>query len=85
MHGRARSALGAGGVRTERGRHAIETMDLELRDARNSRNPGTTADLTAASIFVVLLTDEGWFGAEGEYPSRAGSGNVTSHAPVMPR
>jgi len=26
-----------------------------MRDATNTANPGTTADLTAAAIFVVLL------------------------------
>jgi triphosphoribosyl-dephospho-CoA synthetase len=30
-----------------------------LRDARNHSNPGTTADLVAATIFVVLLGG-GW-------------------------
>jgi triphosphoribosyl-dephospho-CoA synthase len=53
--GRARQVLAAGGVRSEAGRRAIEDMDRGLRDARNSGNPGTTADLTAAAIFVVLL------------------------------
>jgi triphosphoribosyl-dephospho-CoA synthase len=56
---RARVALAAGGVRTDEGRGAIDTMDRALRDARNSGNPGTTADLTAAAIFVVLL-EGGW-------------------------
>jgi triphosphoribosyl-dephospho-CoA synthase len=52
---RASAVCDAGGVRSEAGRRAIEAMDLTLRDARNSANPGTTADLTAAAIFVVLL------------------------------
>jgi triphosphoribosyl-dephospho-CoA synthetase len=30
-----------------------------MRDARNSLNPGTTADLTTAAIFVALLHG-GW-------------------------
>jgi hypothetical protein len=30
-------------------------MDVELRDAGHSKNPGTTADLTTAAIFVMLL------------------------------
>jgi triphosphoribosyl-dephospho-CoA synthetase len=30
-----------------------------MRDARNSHNPGTTADLTAAAIFVTLV-DQKW-------------------------
>jgi triphosphoribosyl-dephospho-CoA synthase len=56
---RGRSALAAGGVRSATGRRAIDELDLWLRDARNLNNPGTTADLTAAAIFVVLLRG-GW-------------------------
>ena len=56
---RARAVLAAGGVRSESGRRAIGEMDGALRDDRNSGNPGTTADLTAAAIFVVLL-GRGW-------------------------
>lgn len=52
---RAQQVLAAGGVRTDAGRQAIDDFDRGLRDARNSGNPGTTADLTAAAIFVVLL------------------------------
>jgi triphosphoribosyl-dephospho-CoA synthase len=52
---RARLALAAGGVRSPLGRRAIDDMDRSLRDERNSGNPGTTADITAAAIFVVLL------------------------------
>jgi triphosphoribosyl-dephospho-CoA synthase len=55
----AAGALAAGGVRSPAGRRAIEAMDRALRDARNITNPGTTADLTAAAIFVVLL-GRGW-------------------------
>ena len=53
---RAIDALGAGGVRTERGRRTIEQMDAALRTADNLANPGTTADLTTAAVFVELLT-----------------------------
>jgi triphosphoribosyl-dephospho-CoA synthase len=52
---RAQSALDAGGVRHAAGRRLIAEMDDAFRDGRNIRNPGTTADLTAASIFVALL------------------------------
>jgi len=55
----ARTALLEGGVRSAAGQRAIDEMDLRLRDARNAANPGTTADLTAAAIFVVLLGG-GW-------------------------
>jgi triphosphoribosyl-dephospho-CoA synthase len=51
----AREALEAGGVRSGPGREAVDAMDRALRDARNSNNPGTTADLTAAAIFVTLV------------------------------
>ena len=51
----ARQTLSAGGVRSTAGRRAIDEMDIGLRDARNLRNPGTTADLTTAAIFVELL------------------------------
>ena len=51
----ARAAIAAGGVRSAEGREAIERMDRGLGDARHIGNPGTTADLTAASIFVALL------------------------------
>ena len=54
----AREALEAGGVRSAAGREAIEGMDRAMRDARNSSNPGTTADLTAAAIFVTLISHE---------------------------
>ncbi|HET7427217.1 MAG TPA: triphosphoribosyl-dephospho-CoA synthase [Gemmatimonadales bacterium] len=52
---RARAVVDAGGVRSEQGRRALEALDAELRDATNSRNPGTTADLTCAALFVVIL------------------------------
>jgi triphosphoribosyl-dephospho-CoA synthase len=55
---RAATALAAGGVRTDEGRRAVGGMDAALRDARNSANPGTAADLTAAAIFVMLLDGE---------------------------
>lgn len=52
----ARGALEAGGVRSPAGRKAIDEMDASMRDDRNSNNPGTTADLTAAAIFVTLIS-----------------------------
>jgi triphosphoribosyl-dephospho-CoA synthase len=60
---RARLSLDAGGVRTVGGRQAIEEMDASLRGERHLRNPGTTADLMAAAIFVVLLTGHAWSSA----------------------
>lgn len=52
---RALEVQAAGGVRTPEGRQALAAFDAELRDARNSRNPGTTADLTCAALFVVII------------------------------
>ena len=58
---RARAVLDAGGVRTMSGRDAIAALDRELRDEANTLNPGATADLTGAAIYVVLL-EGGWRG-----------------------
>jgi triphosphoribosyl-dephospho-CoA synthase len=59
VHRRARLVLEHGGVRTPAGREAIAALDGDLRDPRNTRNPGTTADLTAAALFAALL-EGGW-------------------------
>jgi triphosphoribosyl-dephospho-CoA synthase len=56
---RAREVEDAGGARTEAGREALEAFDDELRSPNNAYNPGTTADLTCAALFVVILED-GW-------------------------
>jgi triphosphoribosyl-dephospho-CoA synthase len=61
---RARDVLAAGGVRTADGRRGIDDLDGLLRDAHNTANPGTAADLTAAAIFVVLVGG-GWSPASG--------------------
>ena len=55
----AAEALAAGGTRSEAGRVSISAMDASLRDSRNLGNPGTTADLTAATLFAALLVG-GW-------------------------
>lgn len=54
----AAAALEAGGVRTASGRHTIQEMDRALRRDGHAANPGTTADLTAAALFVLLLSGE---------------------------
>jgi len=56
---RARDVMRAGATRSEEGRRALGELDNELRDPKNRRNPGTTADLTCAAIFVVIL-EGGW-------------------------
>lgn len=60
----ARGALASGGVGSASGRRAIDGMDRRMRDSRHTANPGTTADLTAAAIFVVLLGG-GWNAGDG--------------------
>lgn len=52
---KAAKVLELGGLLTDAGREALFKLDSELRDPDNQLNPGTTADLTAASIFVALL------------------------------
>lgn len=52
---RAAAVLAEGGVRSPEGRRAIAAMDAALRSDRHDRNPGTTADLTTAAVFVALL------------------------------
>jgi triphosphoribosyl-dephospho-CoA synthase len=47
--------LAAGGMRSAAGRDELRAYDASLRDARNALNPGTTADLVAATLFVALL------------------------------
>jgi len=51
----AEEVLRQGGVLTERGRAALAHFDNSLRDATNSLNPGTTADLVTTALFVLLL------------------------------
>jgi triphosphoribosyl-dephospho-CoA synthase len=47
--------LAAGGVRSARGRSALAEFDASLREDGNALNPGTTADLVTAVLFVALL------------------------------
>jgi triphosphoribosyl-dephospho-CoA synthase len=51
----AREVLAAGGVRSARGRTALAGFDDSLRRDGNALNPGTTADLVTAVLFVALL------------------------------
>ena len=51
---RAEEALDKGGLLSEEGRKLVEELDRDLR--RNKLNPGTTADLTASSIFLSILS-----------------------------
>lgn len=67
---RARALLEAGGVRHRDGRAAIAELDRDLRDPGQRRNPGATADLVAAAIFVTLL-EGGWPQPEDDADARA--------------
>ncbi len=53
---RARHVLGKGGWHTRAGRAAAARLDRRLRRDGNRLNPGTSADLIAASLFVWLLS-----------------------------
>jgi triphosphoribosyl-dephospho-CoA synthase len=56
---RARAVLRAGGVGTRRGLAAARRLDRDLRRRGNRLNPGTSADLIAAALFVWLLERPG--------------------------
>jgi triphosphoribosyl-dephospho-CoA synthase len=51
----AARVLAAGGVRDDAGRAALRAFDASLREDGNALNPGTTADLVTAVLFVALL------------------------------
>ncbi|MBO3803590.1 MAG: triphosphoribosyl-dephospho-CoA synthase [Candidatus Brockarchaeota archaeon] len=55
---RASMILGIGGARTKEGVEALRDFDADLRAGGGELNPGTTADLTLASIMVALLGGE---------------------------
>jgi triphosphoribosyl-dephospho-CoA synthase len=52
----ASGVLDKGGPFTPQGRLALVEMDQALRDDPHMLNPGTSADLTAASIFLALFS-----------------------------
>lgn len=54
----ARVIVELGGVRTAEGRAAGVRLDRELRSDGNRLNPGTTADLVTACLFVALRDDK---------------------------
>jgi triphosphoribosyl-dephospho-CoA synthase len=55
---KAREILQTGGTGTKEGKKMLWSLDDELKREKGMLNPGTTADLTAASLFVLLLS--GW-------------------------
>lgn len=55
----AADALAMGGALTPDGQGQIANLDRQLREGGNhSLNPGTTADLTCATIFLHVICDE---------------------------
>ncbi|RLC67180.1 MAG: triphosphoribosyl-dephospho-CoA synthase [Chloroflexi bacterium] len=56
---RAGRVLEVGGAFSGPGRTALTEFDHAIRDERHRLNPGTTADLTAAAIFVYLVAGGG--------------------------
>ena len=55
---RAGAIISLGGIFTPEGQSGLAAMDQALRDEHHTLNPGTTADLTAAAIFLALLEKE---------------------------
>jgi len=51
----AGAILADGGAFTQEGRRRLTSWDRTLRKRGNRLNPGTTADLTAAALFVLML------------------------------
>jgi triphosphoribosyl-dephospho-CoA synthase len=51
----AARVLKMGGVETPQGRESIIRFDRKLRDSGNDYNPGTTADITAATLALCTL------------------------------
>jgi triphosphoribosyl-dephospho-CoA synthase len=52
---KAKGILRLGGLMTEKGRKALFEFDSILQKSKGKLNPGTTADLTASSIFIAIL------------------------------
>lgn len=51
---RAAEVLARGGIFTAEGQVGLDELDRTLRDENHTLNPGTTADLTSAAIFLLL-------------------------------
>jgi triphosphoribosyl-dephospho-CoA synthase len=51
----AKHALSLGGAATEEGREALFKMDEELKRGEGLLNPGSTADIVAAGLMLLLL------------------------------
>jgi triphosphoribosyl-dephospho-CoA synthase len=55
----AAHVLDLGGAFSPRGREALDAFDRAIRDDKHRLNPGTTADLTTAAIFALLVEGDG--------------------------
>lgn len=51
----AREILNFGGLKTEAGREKLRNFDLTLRNADSLMNPGTTADIIATAIALIIF------------------------------
>ena len=52
----AKKVLDLGGVETHEGQESILRFDKKLRESGNNYNPGTTADITAATLALCTLS-----------------------------
>lgn len=52
----AKNVLKIGGLATTEGRKGVNDLDLKLRSSGNRLNPGTTADITAATLALCALS-----------------------------
>lgn len=68
----ARSVLALGATRTHQGRYGLAGLERKLRSRGNRLNPGTTADLLAAGLFLYFFR----FGAHGLLDSKEGGDRV---------
>jgi triphosphoribosyl-dephospho-CoA synthase len=51
----AKGVLELGGLETAKGRKSLSVFDKKLRLSGHTCNPGTTADLTAATLALITL------------------------------
>ena len=63
----ADAVLTAGWPDRTGGEAAYQRLDRFLRSDGNRRNPGTTADLIAATLFVALRNGDGLIDPEGQF------------------
>jgi triphosphoribosyl-dephospho-CoA synthase len=75
----AAQVLTAGGPDQESAQRKLAEFDAWLREAGHTRNPGATADLVTASLFVAIRTEA--IPVNPQFPARA---TVPSHFPPEP-